>query len=125
MVAILESITATLREIIAETFHEVNPKDTLLYPYATFTISTQELDRNMEDIMLEIDIFDRGLSNKGLLEVAGELKDHLKYKRELTDKLLLVYRFQSEADIPTTVSNLRRHSMTFGVRTAYRSGYNA
>lgn len=121
MEKILQTVTATLRSIHAESYYQMNPKQSINYPYLTFSLSTEELARNQEGATLEVDIFGNGTSPKNVIQVEEKLKDALKYRRDLTEDLLLMYSFRTGLDIPTQVPNLRRRNVTFYLKITERT----
>jgi hypothetical protein len=122
MIELFENLTQTLKNILPESYHEVNPKKAIIYPYLVFRVDTMELERNTEEVSLELDLFDSGSSQARLLELAGKIKTNFKYKRDLTANFLLIYRFKNDLEIPTLVDNLQRRNMQFAIKTIYRKG---
>jgi hypothetical protein len=122
MIVFTKQLTTTLKTIVPETYHEVNPSKKLKYPYLTFTVNTEERGVCEEEVTLELDLFDIGTSAKRILEVSGDIKKGLKYRRDLTDELNLIFVFVRDSDIPTGVENLRRRNLVFIVKVDYRKG---
>ena len=121
MEKILQQLTATLRSIHTESYYLMNPKDPVTYPYLTFDISLEELERNEEGVTLEIDIFGNGSSPLSVVQLEETLKDALSYRREFTDDLSLMYNFQTSLTVPTLVPDLHRRNMTFYVKIVERT----
>jgi hypothetical protein len=120
--ALQATIFETLKSLVPETYHEVNWQKTVKYPYAAFTISSEELGLNQEGVTLEIDVYGNTRSNRPLLTAVGAIKDGLKYRRDLTETHALTYAFRTELDIPTLVKHLRRKRLVFYIRVDYRTG---
>lgn len=121
MEKILQTVTATLREIHGESYYKINPQPTVTYPYLTYTLSLEELERNQEGATLEIDIFGNGTSELSVIRVEEALKDALKYRRDLTEDLSLIYSFRTGLEIPTQVPNLHRRNVTFYIKITERN----
>lgn len=118
---ILQKITTTLRAIHPQSYYQMNSSNTITYPYLTFDLSLEELDRNQEGATLEIDIFGNGTSPLSVAQLEESLKDALKYRRDKTPDLHLIYSFQNSLTIPTLVPDLHRRNLTFYVKIDERT----
>lgn len=121
MEKILQHITNKLRGIHSESYYQMNPKKTIVYPYLTFETTFEELERNREGATLEIDIFGNGTSPLSVVQLEEKIKDALKYCRELTDDHLFIYQFQNSLTIPTLVPDLHRRNLTFYIKIDERN----
>lgn len=121
MEKILKAITATLREIHPESHYQMNRSNPVTYPYLTFDLFVEELERNQEGVTLEIDIFGTGTSPLSVARLEEKLKDALKFRRDRTPDLHLRYQFQNGITIPTLVPDLHRRNLTFYVKIDERT----
>lgn len=121
MEAILQNITTTLRSIHPESYYQMNPQATISYPYITFDLSTEEIGRNQEGGILELDLFGNGSSPLSVVQLEEEIKDALKYRRDLTADLNITYKFQTSLTIPTLVPDVHRRNVTFYLKIDQRS----
>lgn len=121
MEKILQNITATLRTIHLGSHYQMNTSSTVVYPYLTFDIALDELGRNQEGATLEIDIFGNGSSPLSVVKLEEKIKDALKYRRDLTADLGLIYSFQNSLTIPTLVPDLHRRNLTFYIKIDERT----
>jgi len=122
MEKVLQQITSTLRAIHADSFYGMNRKKTIKYPYLTYSVAVEPTgDRNQENYILDIDIFGNGTSALSVVKLEEKLKDALKFRRNLTTDLNLIYSFGSSMDVPTLVPDLHRRNITFNVKVDERT----
>lgn len=121
MIELLKALTMTLRGIHAETYHDRNRKETVVYPYATFDFDSEPIERNQEGFYLDIDIFDSNASYTRLFELESGFKDSLTLKRELTKDLNLIFSFLGSSKVPTNDDNLKRRNLRFYVKVDWRN----
>lgn len=121
MEEILQALTTTLRNIHAESYYQMNPSKSITYPYLTYNVALEELERNQEGATLEIDIFGNGTSPLSVIQLEGALKEALKFRRDMTDDLYLRYEFRASLEIPTLVPDLHRRNLTFYVKIDERT----
>jgi len=116
----LTEITTLLRSIHLESYHQMNPKKDIKYPYLTFnadvTGSGDYLDRNQEGITLELDIFGEGTSPRSVYDVEEAIKDELIFRRSIDPDFWMVFTFQTALTIPTLVDNLHRRNVVFYIK---------
>lgn len=121
MEEVLKQLASTLRSIHAESYYGMNRKKSITYPYITYTVAVDGLERNQDNYVLDIDIFGRGTSPLSVVKLEEKLKDKLEYLRELTEELNLVYSFGASMEIPTLVPDLHRRNITFNVKVDERN----
>lgn len=121
MIDLLAQLTKTLREIYPESYHDRNRKDPVSYPYLTFDLDTEPLDRNQEGVYLDIDLFDQNASYSGLFALEDKIKDNLIYRRDLTNDLSLIFSFLGSSKIPTADDNLKRRNLRFYIKIDWRN----
>lgn len=117
----LQEFAKVLKDIHPQSFHQMNPKAKIVYPYLTYNATVTSSGRNQDQYVLDIDIFDRGSSALNVVKLEEKLKDALEYRRDLTPDLNLIYSFGSSMDIPTLVPDLHRRNITFNVKIDERN----
>lgn len=121
MIEFLKALTAILRVIHSETYHDRNPKTTVVYPYATFDFDSEQLERNQEGFYLDIDVFDSNASYVRLFTLETAIKDGLAYRRELNEEVNLIFSFLGSNKVPTNDNNLKRRNLRFYVKVDWRN----
>ena len=116
MEKVLQEFARVLKAIHPESYHQMNKKSKLTYPYLTFTTTVSDAGRNQDMYILDINIFGRGSSALNVVKLEEKLKDELEYRRDLTPDLNLIYSFGSSMEIPTLVPDLHRRNITFNVK---------
>ena len=121
MIDLLKALTAILRGVHVETYHDRNRKEKVVYPYATFDFDSEPIERNQEGFYLDVDIFDSNASYTRLFELETAFKDGLTFRRELTDELNLIFSFLGSSKVPTNDDNLKRRNLRFYVKVDWRN----
>ncbi|MGO3650957.1 hypothetical protein [Vagococcus sp.] len=121
MFELVQVLTGILRTALSETYYDRNRKEKVIYPYATFDIDSEYIERNQEGFYLDIDIFDLNSSYLKLFEVESNFKDTLIYKRELTEEFNLIFSFQGSNKVPMNDENLKRRTLRFYVKIDWRT----
>ena len=117
----LATLTNILRDIHPESYYQINPNKQISYPYLTFDIDSDWLERNQLGINLTIDIFGSGSSPKSVIALEEKLKEALIYKRELTNDFGMIFSMQNAQTLPTLVDNLHRRNINFYIKLDERS----
>lgn len=121
MIDLLTTLRTILQVIHPETYHDRNRKEKVVYPYATFDLDSEYVERNQEGYYLDIDIFDFNSSYARIFEVETAFKDGLSFRRELTPELNLIFSFQGSNSVAMVDDNLKRRNLRFYVKTDWRT----
>lgn len=120
MIDLLKELTAQFRLVTAESFHEMNRKATVIYPYLTFDFDSEALERNVDGFYIDVDIFDNSASYMRVFELEEALKEHFKDNRKLTDNLFIRFNFLRSNKIPTGDDLIKRRSLQFYCKVDWR-----
>lgn len=120
MLDFMTAITNELRLVTSEAYHDRNTAAQVTYPYLTFDITRESLERNVDGFYLDVDIFDHSTSYTGLFALETALTDHFKDNRKLTDGLYIRFSFLGSNPIPTGDETIKRRNVRFYVRTDWR-----
>lgn len=121
MIELLKEITAILRGIYPETYHEINRKDPVAYPYAVFGFDTENIERNQEGFYIDLDIFDANASYTDIFQLEEEFKDGLIFRRELSPDFNFIFSFLGSNKVPTADENIKRRTLRFYVKVDWRN----
>lgn len=117
----MKLLTAELKEVTTESFHDRNTKAKVIYPYLTFDLNREVIERNVDGFYVDIDIFDNNDSYTRLFELETSLTDHFKDFKKLTDELYVRFNFLGSDSIPTGDDNIKRRNLRFYVKTDWRT----
>lgn len=121
MIDFLKELTAQFRLVTSESFHEINRKETVTYPYLTFDFDSEGLERNVDGFYIDVDIFDNNSSYMRVFELEEALKEHFKDNRLLTDEVFVRFNFLRSNKIPTGDDVIKRRSLQFYCKVDWRN----
>lgn len=104
----------------SESFLSTNTKRTVVYPYLTYTFSSEELEPPQEGFYLDLDLFDYGSSYGNLMQLEGLLKSNLARHRFFTDKAHFRFTFNRAGEVRTADENIKRRNMQFYIKIDWR-----
>lgn len=113
MLNFMKQLTATLKAVTPNSHHAINRDATVTYPYLTFDIDSEHINRNQEGFYIDVDLFDNQTSYTRLLTLEGQLKDHLRDKRILTDELSIRFNYNGSTKVPTGDELIIRRNLRF------------
>lgn len=109
MLPFLKELTKEFKEVCNESYLEINTSDKVIYPYLTFSYSSEALENTREGFYIDVDIFDNCGSNAiELEELTYKIKKHFENCKILTNEVLLQFKFMSRRVINTTNPQVRR-----------------
>lgn len=120
MKELLKEITCQIENVFGEAHYEVNRSNTVKYPYLTFTLDGEEIERNTDGYTIDINIFDRGKSYGSVFEIEGNLKAHFKDKIILNDNFMLRFWNLRANTIPTGDDILIRRNLQIYCKVYWR-----
>lgn len=120
MIDFLKELTAQFRLVTSESFHEINRKTTVTYPYLTFDFDSEAIERNVDGFYVDVDIFDNNSSYTRVFELEEALKTHFKDNRQLTEDVLLRFNFLRSNKVPTGDDLIKRRSLQFYCKVDWR-----
>lgn len=108
MIPFLQKLNEEFKKVCPESYLEYNTKSTIVYPYLTYSLSSEDL-QDQEGFYIDVDIFDNCGANTIILEqLTHDVKRHFKRNDILTDDVLLQFEYQTGRPIPTESTTLRR-----------------
>lgn len=120
MEELLKLLNQELRKVTSESFHAVNRKQEVIYPYLTYDFDVTNLEDNIDGIYIDVDVFDNNSSYLDIIRLEDELKRQLKGKKKLTDDLHIRFYYQGSNKIPTLDENIKRRQSVYRLRVAYK-----
>ena len=121
MIEFMTTLTAELRKVLPESYHDKNRSASVLYPYLTYNFDSEGLERNVEGFYIDVDIFDNNASYVDIFQVEDALKDHFKDNRKLTDDLFIRFNFLRSNKIPTGDDLIKRRNLQFYCKVDWRN----
>ena len=121
MIEFMTTLTAELRKVLAESYHEKNTKTTANYPYLTYDIDAELIERNVDGFYLDVDIFDAHSSYSNIFDIEDRLRDHLKDNKLMTEGLYIRFNFLRSNKIPTGDDLIKRRNLQFYCKVDWRT----
>ena len=121
MIDLLKELTTQIRLVTSESFHEMNRKATVTYPYLTFDFDSEAIERNVDGFYIDVDIFDNNSSYMRVFELEEALKEHFKDNRLLTDEVFVRFNFLRSNKIPTGDDLIKRRNLQFYCKVDWRN----
>lgn len=121
MINLITKLTQEFRAATPEAYYDTNAKQTVTYPYLTFTVSSEGLEYNVEGFYLDIDLFDNTGEYSRLFALEDALKTHFKTLRILTDDLFLRFNFLRSDEAPIMDEKLKRRSLQIYCKVDWRT----
>ena len=113
MIEVMQQLTAAFRAATANSHHAINRDTTVTYPYLTFDIDTEAINRNQEGFYIDVDLFDNSTSYVALFTLEEAVKDHLRDLRLMTDELYVRFIFNGSTKVPTGDETILRRNLRF------------
>ena len=113
MIELMQQLTIAFKAITANSHHAINRDTTVTYPYLTFDIDTEAINRNQEGFYIDVDIFDNSTSYVALFTLEEAVKDHLRDLRLMTDELYVRFIFNGSTKVPTGDETILRRNLRF------------
>ena len=109
MLPFLKVLTKEFKKLCKESYLEINSSEKVIYPYLTFSYSSEQLENTREGFYIDVDIFDNcGADTLRLEQLTEDIRKHFSKTRVLTDEVLLQFRVGSRRIIPTNAQVKRR-----------------
>ncbi|MCJ7839980.1 hypothetical protein MUB24_03435 [Lederbergia sp. NSJ-179] len=121
MLPFLQEIYKQFTEVHAESYHNQNTADKVVYPYLTYDFDSEEIERNVDGFYIDVDVFDNIGSFTRIFELEGKLKDHFKDKVLLTEHNLFRFNFLRSTGVPTGDKLLRRRNLQIYCKLDWRN----
>lgn len=121
MIDLMTILAAEFRKVLAESYHEKNTKTTVVYPYLTFDIDGEQIERNVDGFYVDVDIFDAHSSYSNVFTVEGQLRDHFKDNKQMTDELYIRFNFLRSTKITTGDDLIKRRNLQFYCKVDWRN----
>ena len=121
MIDLLKELTTQIRLVTSESFHEMNRKATVTYPYLTFDFDSEAIERNVDGFYIDVDIFDNNSSYMRVFELEEALKEHFKDNRLLTDEVFVRFNFLRSNKVQTGDDVIKRRSLQFYCKVDWRN----
>lgn len=124
MIDLIVELTTAFGSVVPESFYLKNYKETVVYPYLTFSYTGEPLAKNTKGFYLDVDIFDdQGKNNERIEQVLSELVDFVDNddNRILTDELFIRFDYIKPNPVPTNSDTLQRRYAQIYVRSDWRN----
>lgn len=121
MIPFLIELNKEFRQICKESYLEVNSSEKVIYPYLTFSYSSEQLENTREGFYIDVDIFDNcGADTLRLEQLTEDIRKHFVKARILTDEVLLQFKVGSRKMIPTLNEQIKRRNIQLYCKVDWR-----
>lgn len=121
MLSLLAQINQLVASAIPEAYLTINPQTDVVYPYAVYNCTVDNVDFNQDELSLSIDVFDdQGLSAVRIEQTCWKIKKTIAQKVILSDDFLAQIFFTRQNTIPTGSTILQRRNMDFNIKIDWR-----
>ena len=121
MIEFMATLTAEFRKVLTESYHEKNTKTTVSYPYLTYDIDAESIERNVDGFYVDVDIFDAHPSFSNVFAIEERLRDHFRDNHQITDNLFIRFNFLRSNKIPTGDDLIKRRNLQFYCKVDWRN----
>ena len=120
MKKLVELIYKEFQKVNKNSFNSWNYEDIVEYPYITFDLDSENLDRNVEGYYLDVSIFDYGESYSSTYELEEKLKDHFKDLKIMTDEIYARFSFNRSNKAGIEGEKIKRRDLQFYCKVDWR-----
>ena len=99
----------------------INKSDPVTYPYLTYSLDDEYIERNVDGFYIDVDIFDKSESYIDVFVMEDALKSHFKDLNVLTSDFLLRFSYQRANTIDTQDDLLIRRNMQLYCKVDWRN----
>ena len=117
---LIRLLNEELRKITSESFHAVNRKQEVIYPYLTYDFDAVSLEDDIDGFYLDLDIFDNNPNYMNIIRLEDKLKQQLKGIKKLTDELHVRFYYQGSNKIATLDDQIKRRQSVYRLRVFYK-----
>lgn len=121
MIELLKTLLEIFKEVSDETYLEVNTSEVISYPYITYSLDIDNIDKNTDGFYLDIDIFDNNASYTKIFELESQLRERFDFNQLFTDGLFLRSYFKGSTHVPTLSNTLKRRNMQIYCKVDWRN----
>ena len=121
MIEFMTVLTAEFRKVLPQSYHEKNTSTNVSYPYLTYDIDSESIERNVDGFYLDVDIFDAHSSFSNVFAIEERLRDHFRDNHQITDNLFIRFNFLRSNKIPTGDDLIKRRNLQFYCKVDWRN----
>ncbi|WP_285009479.1 hypothetical protein [Lactococcus formosensis] len=121
MIELLQTLLKMFQEVHDESYLEVNTSKEITYPYVTYSLDIDNIDKNTDGFYLDIDIFDNDSSYIKIYDLEDRLREKFDFTLKFTDGLFLRSYFKSSTHVPTLSNTLKRRTMQIYCKVDWRN----
>ena len=121
MIEFMTVLTAEFRKVLSQSYHEKNTSTNVSYPYLTYDIDSESIERNIDDFSVDMDIFDAHSNYSNIFDIEDRLRDHFRDNKLMTDGLYIRFNFLRSNKIPTGDDLIKRRNLQFYCKVDWRN----
>lgn len=111
----------TMQGVTTEVFHFINRKQTVEYPYITFTNTSTPEDEIRDIHRFELNLFDYGTSREALMVLEESIRQTFDRQSFIEEDVIIHSRKGIANDIPTGDDTIQRRDIELIIKTDRRN----
>lgn len=121
MIELLQTLKLMFDQVTKESYLEINNSEKINYPYLTYSLDIDNINRNTDGFYLDIDIFDKNSSFINIFNLESLLRENFDFNQKLTDGLFLRFYFQRSFSVATQSDTLKRRNLQIYCKVDWRN----
>lgn len=121
MIELLQTLKLMFDQVTKESYLEINNSEKINYPYLTYSLDIDNINRNTDGFYLDIDIFDKNSSFINIFNLESLLRENFDFNQKLTDGLFLRFYFQRSYSVATQSDTLKRRNLQIYCKVDWRN----
>lgn len=121
MIELLQTLKLMFDQVTKESYLEINNSEKINYPYLTYSLDIDNINRNTDGFYLDIDIFDENSSFINIFNLESLLRENFDFNQKLTDGLFLRFYFQRSFSVATQSDTLKRRNLQIYCKVDWRN----
>lgn len=121
MIELLQTLKLMFDQVTKESYLEINNSEKINYPYLTYSLDIDNINRNTDGFYLDIDIFDENSSFINIFNLESLLRESFDFNQKFTDGLFLRFYFQRSYSVETQSDTLKRRNLQIYCKVDWRN----
>lgn len=121
MIELLQTLKLMFDQVTKESYLEINNSEKINYPYLTYSLDIDNINRNTDGFYLDIDIFDENSSFINIFNLESLLRENFDFNQKFTDELFLRFYFQRSYSVATQSDTLKRRNLQIYCKVDWRN----
>lgn len=118
---IIPLLQTEFKKVHGESYQDINPSEEIKYPYLTWTYQDNYFEQNVDEIYIDVDVFNRGASVFPIYQLQSKLRGHFEHLEIMTDNIYFrVLSFSNGSNVPKLDETLKHRTMQIQAKIDWR-----